>query len=269
MTDTKKPLPQMTVEQRESATAHRVPEPDLSPDNLSAECADAIQLNQDAARLIETRKAMYADVDRQLKHLAWPQETMEVLHRHVSKYVSRLHAGEIIAAADEVLGCKGIDQLALLVQDDMCSEVFNLMLQYCLRTGQNHKTDKGFIDGSGIGYLSVFTAKLKTNIEKSFDAKWFYRATRPLSYLWNTLRVDLTAVANKINPGHWSYPQGHSTKSFTAVETLEEVFELTVHCRRTLFIAACIFGHGRDANLIHYPMDTYAAGYNTSLEEFK
>lgn len=260
-------LPEMVVEQRESKTAHDVPAPDLSEANMSAQFEDALKLN-DAAKLYKYRQRMYEDVDAQLYDLAWTDDTLDTLTKYIGEYVPGLMHDEIIAASQDVLQCAGFDQVAHLVRDDMCSEVFNLMLQYCHREGQKHQRERDFIDGSGIGYLQKFTQNLRSNIEKSFDAKYFYKVMRPLAYAWERYGVNLVSLANKVHPGHWSYPQGHSTKSFTAVQTLGEVFHLDDHCRRQLMIAACLFGHGRDGNLIHFPMDTYAAGYNTKLKEF-
>ena len=257
-------LPPMQVEKRDSKTAHRVPEPDLSPENMSAQIQDALQLNNDA-KVYEFREELYRHADD--KVMGWTEETLEVLRRHISEYYPVDHQ-EIVDATYEVFGYTGFDQVARWVQDDQCSEVFNVMLKYCLKEGQKHKQERGFIDGSGIGYLNAFTRNLKVNIEKTFDAKYFYKVKRPLAYLWEDMGMNLEKVANAIHPGHWSYGQGHSTKSFTAVQTLEEVFHLDSHCRKNLFIAACLFGHGRDGNLIHYPMDTYASGYNTKLSEF-
>lgn len=261
-------LPEMTVEKREPKSAHRVPEPDLSPQNMSEQIQDAIQLNEDA-KLYKVRELLYREVDKNLEPLAWPKTTTDILIKYISQYVPDVTREEIIEVSKNVIGCNGIDQVARWVQDDMCSEFFNRTLRYCLKEQQKHKRDKDFIDGSGIGYLQLYTHNLKSNIEKAFDAKYFYKVIRPLEWIWLKYGMDLTKVANKINPGHFSFGQGHSCKSFTAVETLNETFHLDNLCYRAIFIAACVFGHGRDANLIHYPMDTYASGYTTTLKEFK
>ena len=260
-------FPAMTVEKRNPTTAHRVPKPDTSQENMSAQIQDALQLNEDA-KLYEVREKMYEAVDIELRPLAWKRTTLDILVKYISEYVPDIDADEIPFIAEDVLNVNGFDELSRWVQDDMCAEVFNRMLKYCLTEQQKHVRSRDFIDGSGIGYLQVFTRNLKTNIEKTFDAKYFYKVMRPLEYIYKEYGMDLTKVANKVNPGHWSYGQGHSTKSFTAVQTLAEVFHLDRKCYRSLFVAACLFGHGRDGNLIHYPMDTYASGFNTTLKEF-
>ena len=261
-------LPEMVIEKRDSTTAHNVPAPDLSPENLAAQMQDAMQLNKDAA-IYEIRELKYAQVDMYLASKAWTKETLDILVKHIGTVVPNVQPHEIIDAAKDVLGFSGFDQVSRWVQDDQCTEGFNKMLAYCLREGQKHKHERGFIDGSGIGYVSAYSRNLKHNIEKTFDSKYFYKVARPLQHAWEQMGVDLTRIANKVHPGHWSYPQGHSTKFFTAVQTLTEVFHTDKRCRRKLMIAACLGGHGRDGNLIHYPMDTYAAGPNTKLEEFQ
>lgn len=242
-------LPEMVVEKRDPESAHRVPAPDLSKENISLQLQQAIQLNDDA------------------KGDGWAETTLEVIESYINKYME-CSKEDIMGATKNVFGFYSFREVAVWVQDDACSEVFNYMLKYCLNEGQPHKKAKDFIDGSGLGYLNLFRRNLKENIEKTFDAKYFYKVRRPLQYVLEDFGMDLSRVANKVHPGHWSYPQGHSTKSFTALQTVDEVFHLDKNCYKEMFIAACVFGHGRDGNLIHLPMDTYGSGYNTELKEF-
>ena len=268
-------LPEMVVEKREGQP-HNVPAPDLSDKNMSEQVQDALQLNNDA-KSYEFRKSLYTHANEMMDKpidgnpnntLAWKKTTTDILIKHISTVVPDVTREDIIIACREVLQCNGFDELAAWVRDDMCSEVFNRSLQYCLREGQAHKREKGFIDGSGIGYLKSFLRNLKVNLEKTFDVKYFYKVARPLQYVFDKFGMDLTAIANKIHPGHFSYGQGHSCKSLTTLETLDEIFNLDTHCYRYLLIAELAFGHGRDGNFIHFPMDTYASGPNTKLKEF-
>lgn len=266
--DTKKTLPKMTVESRVSTTPHRVPPPSSDPAFLAEQIQDALQLNNDA-KVYEFRELLMAEVHKRLEPLAWKKSTTNILIKNLLPFIHDITREEIIKVAKDVFGLNGFDELARWVQDDMCSEVFNRMLKYCLRDQQTHRKEKGFIDGSGLGYLDLFRKKLKKNIEKTFDTKYFYKGERPLKYILNTYGMDLTVMANHIHPGHWSYVQGHQTKSLTAVETLREVFKLDPKCDRAIFIAGMLFGAGRDGNLIHIWQDSANAGYNTELEEFK
>jgi len=256
----------MTIERREGA-AHRVPPPDLSEGNMGVQIAHTIQLNQDAAKLIKTRAVLQAALERQLAGDAWPKQSLKILVIHISQWVPDVTGEDIVDACREVLRVNDLGQLAALVQDDMCSEFFNRSLSYCLREGQAHKKAKGFIDGSGIGYLKRYVADAKDVLEKVFDAKWHYKAPRPLAYMLER-GTDLTAVANAINPGHHSYPQGHEGKALAALQTHRATFNLDTFCDRAILIAALAFGHGRDANLIHIPQDTGASGYCTDLKEW-
>lgn len=263
-----KELPEMIVEKRNSTTAHRVPAPNTDPEFLAGQIQDALQLNNDA-KVYEFRELLMAEVHKRMEPLAWKKTTTDILIKNLKPFVSDITREEIIKSVKDVFGLNGFDELARWVQDDMCSEVFNRMLKYCLKEGQPHKREKGFVDGSGIGYLNLFRKNLKVNIEKTFDTKWFYKVERPLEYIQKTYGMDLSLLANKIHPGHWSYVQGHQTKSLTAVQTCRECFNLDSKCDRALFIAGMLFGAGRDGNLIHIWPDSANAGYNTELEEFK
>lgn len=267
MNTTNKPLPKMTVEKRISRTPHRVPKPLTDKELIAEQIQDTLQLNNDA-KIYEVRELLYKEIDDKLAPLAWKPSTLNILKKHIGVFFPDITDEEIISISKDVLKVNGFDELSRWVQDDMCSEVFNRMLRYCINDEQTHTIEKGFIDGSGIGYLSLFIKNLKINIEKTFDAKYYYKGERPLKYILDVYGMDLTLMANEIHPGHYTYPQGHSTKSLTAVQTLAQVFKLDPTCYRKLLIAAFLFGHGRDGNLIHKPEDTYAAGFNTTLKEF-
>ena len=226
-------LPEMTVEQRESNNSHGVPAPDTSVENLNKELQLAIQMNMDAWK---------GD---------WETSTLEIIHDYLPE---KPEDYEIVDSVMAVMGHKSWMDCVRFVQDDMCADFFNRALHYCLKEGQVHKKEKGFIDGSGVGYLNQYYKDLKPALERAFDVKYFYKLERPLEW---ALRqgMDFTKVANHIHPGHWSYIQGHSTKFFQAVDTLKSVFHLDKKCERYLWIAAGSEAQGRAGNLIHYPMD--------------
>lgn len=242
-------LPKMTIEQREGEP-HRVPPPDLSAENMSSQIQDALQLNDNA------------------KQSGWRSSTLDILEKYIKPYVAGVDGDEIAEATNEVFDVIGFDEVVRWVQNDRCGESFQRMLTFCLKEGQKHKRSKDFIDGSGIGYERLYLNRLKPNLEKTFDAKWHYKVKRPLQYILDEYGMDLSAIANKVHPGHWSYCQGHATKSLTSVQVCREIFHADSQCSRKMLIAALAFGHGRDGSMIHYPMDTAASGYNTELIEF-
>jgi len=226
-------LPQMIVEKRESTTAHGVPAPDVSKENLNKELQLAIQLNQDVWK---------SD---------WEETTLDILKEYCEIEVT--HA-ELKDSVEMVMGHTSWKDCVVFVQEDMCTEFFNKALHYCLKEGQVHKKDKGFIDGSGIGYIKEYLKDLKPALEKVFDVKYFYKLDRPLVWALNQ-GIDLTRVANFIHPGHFSFKAGHSTKFHQAVATLDSIFHLDKNCKKTLFIAAHVEAMARSGNLIHFPMD--------------
>lgn len=235
----------MVVEERNATTAHEVQKPNL--DLLNQQLQESIEFNAEA------------------KMGGWHANTINKLQNYIPIDVTGV---DIEKAVKDVTGFVSWREATIFVQDDECLEFFNLALKYCKTQGQVHQRNKGFIDGSGIGYVKAYTNRLKVTLEKCFDAKWFYRLERPLDYARNSKDLDLIKVANKIHPGHWSYPAGHGTKFLTAAEVLNDVFHLDKDCYRFLFIAACVLSMARSGSLIHYPMDNLAGGVLTTLKEF-
>lgn len=232
-------LPLMEVEKRDSKNNWGIVAPDISKDNLNKELQLAIQLNQDV---------WTAD---------WAKTTLDILSDYIP---GNPQHQDIIDSVKSVMNHDSWKDCSIFVQDDMCADFFNRALHYCLKEGQPHKYGKGFIDGSGIGYLSQYSRDLKITLEKAFDVKYFYELLRPLEWALKQ-GLDLTRVANKIHPGHFSYVQGHMTKFLTAVYTLDKVFHLDTGCLKTLLLAAYTEGQARCGNLIHYPMDGPPALY--------
>jgi hypothetical protein len=241
-------LPDMTIEARESTTAHGITPPNVSASHIALQIQQAVQLNEDA------------------KQEDWQDSTFELIQQYLPIDAS---GQEIVDATCSVTGFESWAEVSCFVVDDMCADFFNLALAYCLREGQQHRSNSGFIDGSGIGYLKAYLKRLKQTLEEAFDAKYFFKLDRPLVCIAEKFGMDFTLIANAIHPGHWSYPAGHGTKFLTAVEVLRDVFYLDKNCYRTLLIVASVLAMGRSGNLIHYPMDNLAAGSLTDLQEFK
>lgn len=235
-------LPEMFVEKREAITAHAVNPPEF---DRTEQFRMAWELNEAA------------------KFKGWSVNTWDLIKANTP---FELTSSMSLA---KVTGFNDWRDVTVFVQDDMCLDFFNLALAYCLKTGQGHKEQKGFIDGSGIGYVNTYTLRLKETLEKCFDAKWFFKEERPLVMMMNKTGMDFSNTANAIHPGHWSYPAGHGTKFLTAVEVLADVFDLDETCYRELLDAAAIAAMARSGSLIHYPIDNLAGGTLTTLKEFK
>lgn len=245
----------MTIEQREVNNMHGLAPANRDPKFLGEQMQDAIQLNNDA-KLYEVRELLYAEVDAKLAPLAWKKTTLNIIQKYANTILPNVTEDEIKKTVKDVFGFSGFDQVARWVQDDMCSEVFNKMLQYCLNEGQVPKKEKGFIDGSGIGYLKTYTKICDDNLQVTFDIKWTDKMPRPLVLAMEMYGIDLSLLANKIHPGHWSYIQGHITKALSAVQTIQKVMTIDRDCNRAIVLGALIFGLGRDGNLIHLAQDS-------------
>lgn len=229
-------LPEMTVEKRVSETAHGIPAPS---EDRERQLEEAIELNHLAN-----------------EGEAWGDRIFEILKDYSPIEFDRQEGKDAVRA---VTGFRSWQEASEFVVDDMCSEFFNMALKYCLKTKQEHVSDEGFIDGSGIGYLKFYTDRLKVTLEQCFDAKYFYKQARPLEYSIKEKGIDLSNIANAIHPGHWAYPAGHGTKFICVVECLNKVFKLDDDCYRILLITAVLLAHGRSGNLIHFPEDNLAA----------
>lgn len=244
------PLPDMTVETRVSTTAHTVPAPNVTVPFLCEQLEIATILNDEAKN-----------------GPRWPAYTLNFLSTSC-KLAVKPTPNEIKNAMAQVMRYGSWKEAVVFVQDDMCADFFNKCVQYLVRIGAEHTNALDFIDGAGIGYNGTYLTRLKVTLEQAFDAKYFYQVKRPLVFSLDNNNMDLSRIANAIHPGHWSYPAGHGTKFFTAVEVLSQVFNLTTQQYRNLFIAAHVCAHGRSGNLIHYPVDNDAGGYLTTLPEF-
>lgn len=244
------PLPEMNVELRTSTTAWTIPPPDTSTEAMCKQLEVANIMNHEAAGQIR-----------------WPEYTVSYLTEHC-KINPKPTPAEIRSAIKAVTNLDSWGQVSVFVRDDVCLDFFNLCLKYLRNINATETVDNGFIDGNGVGYVKDYTERLKVTLEQAFDAKYFYQVRRPLVYSLEENQVDLSKVANGIHPGHWSYPAGHGTKFFTAVEVLNDAYTLTSQQYRNLFIAAYVCAMGRSGNLIHYPEDNDKGGYLTTLPEF-
>lgn len=239
-------LPEMTVEKREGKS-HGLPKPDTSDKNLFHELGQAIKLNGDA------------------KEPFWKESTLQCIKAYSPVDISY---DEIKDYTQKIFGFRHWSEVTEYVQNDMCSEFFNVCLKYCLSQKETHVKNLDFIDGSGIGYLGAYRDRLKETLEKAFDEKYYHKVARPLVFAMSK-GMDIVDNANYIHPGHYSYPAGHGTKFFTVVEVLRSVFDLSEDCDRALYVVAVVFSMGRTGSLIHYPMDNLVGGYLTTLKEFK
>lgn len=229
-------LPDMTVEYRDPTTAHGIPVPNLSAAKMAKECQYAIQMNHD------------------YHYKGWRQPTIDILIKYSP--IPNLTKEEIVKSVYDVFGYRSWKEVSEFVVDDMCSDFFNIALRECITNNQQQVSNTDFIDGTGVGFLEYYRDILKVNLEKAFDCKYFYKVRRPLVYMIEEFGLDLSKVANALHPGHFSFCQGHGTKMYTAVDCLNDVFNLDDECFRRLFIAAYVGSQGRCGNLIHFPMDS-------------
>jgi hypothetical protein len=157
------------------------------------------------------------------------------------------------------------------VVDDECADLFNLMHKYLRRkkVQQKYFTRGVFIEKSGIGYLQKYLERLHVTLNMAFDEKWYWKVPRPPHFAKDKLDLDLANVVNAPFPMHNSFVAGHGTKFFTALEVLNDLYNIPADLYRNLFIIASVCSQGRSGSLIHYPMDNFCAGFLTTLKEFE
>lgn len=245
------PLPAMTVESRVSITGHTVPVPDTTDVNLCNQLELTIVLNSEA----------------KFKTPRWSPNTLKIL-RDTCKLLSPPTDAEIASSVRDVLHFDNWCDLSHWITLDACTEYWNMLIVYVTKNSIPEVIPSGFIDGRAVGYGKQYLDRLKITLEQCFDAKYFYNVPRPLEFARYSRDTDLSNIANAIHPGHPSYPAGHGTKFFTALEVINSVYILTPAHYRKLYIATHTAAMGRSGNLIHYPMDNDAGGYLTTLPEF-
>lgn len=232
-------LPDMTVEARNSTTAHGIPAPSNDSIHRAKELALTIELNHCATQ-----------------PFGMPDRVVEILQAYSPVPFTK---AEAMSAIREVFRMSSWRDVCVFVRDEMCAEFFNMCLEYCLDNKEKKRElDLGFIDGDATGYLKRYVEDCKESLEKCFDAKYFFKRTRPL-VLAESMGMNLRTVAGAVHPGHWSYPAGHGTKAACAVNCLKNSFNLSPKGLKTLTIAAVLMAQGRSGNLIHFPEDNYAS----------
>lgn len=243
--------PQMTVEQRTSTTAHGLPSPTQEGTNEYKE-----QLN-DTVHLASHNQ------DRN-----WDPEVVEILNKYYPVTIPSRNISTIISE----FGYNNWKSVCDFVRDDECVEFGLKMAEYMKRKGISVKQDLDFIDGTGVGFYSGLTTKLKEILEKGFDAKYYYHINsstqRPLEFLLDTTGSDFSCIADYVHPGHPRYPAGHSCKFYGTVEHFVEYYNITEEQKAEMIYIAYVFSMGRSGILVHLPEDniTPLASFTTLLD---
>ncbi len=263
---TKVKLPPMNVEVRETGLPHNVPPADMAEDVQAEQMAMAIQLNSDA-KLYKVRNIFVNEVSEKLAPLAWQKTTLDIIKTSIEKHLGiSVTDAQIKEAVKKVMGFDGFDQVAEFVQDDQITDFYNKAHRYVKKEGQQNRNNDDFM-ASNIGYTKEFLNNLEKSMDFTFNAKADFKYPRPLVYMKERWNLDLTPLANKIHPGHFTLPGGHGTNAFEVVGTLQNQYPgLDTNCLLYLTIAAVVFSIGRDGNLMHKEQDTFAGIYNVTAD---
>lgn len=238
----------MTVERRDSTTAHKLRAP------LKEGTAEYNEQLQDT--IVLCREANRPE--------NWTQDTIDILNKY--NPVSTLI--DIPVILDE-FGFSSWKEICDFVRDDECIEFMVTVAKWCKFKGFTSKKDRGFIDGQGIGIYERYLTRLKRTLEQTFDAKYFFAAQRPLEYLRDITGVDFSYMADYVHPGHNRYPAGHGAKFYEAVDVAVDAYNIEKADRDILITAAYVVAMGRSGILVHIPEDNIAPGYLADLPEFK
>lgn len=229
-----------TVEQRNSTTGHEVPQPNTTQENMCDELERAIQMNHDATIG------------------GWPTTTMNLLIDYCPLEIKPT-ISELRIASRDVMGFRSWREASDWVAKDLCTDGFGYVMRYLLKKGYDRIENRGFLAGDCLGYMNDFVQFLEPISQKTFDAKWFYRVSRPVHWAWENRNMDLRTVARNLNPSHYSYPAQHGTVAYANLVMANRIFSLPNEEYRKLFLAMYVVAMARSGNLIHYPMDNLAS----------
>jgi len=240
--------PKMTVEKRESSTAHKLKAPlEEGSEEYNKELQDTIVLCREANR-----------------PESWTQDTIDILLKYSPVGSPSIDTKTLLSE----FGFNSWKEICDFVRDDECIEFMVKVAKWAKFKGFNLKKDRGFIDGTGIGIYDRYLNRLKSSLEQTFDAKYFYKAERPLEYLHKITGVDFSYMADYVHPGHNRYPAGHGVKFYEAVDNAVDTYKIESGDRINLIYAAYVVAMGRSGILVHLPEDNIASGFLADLPEF-
>lgn len=244
----------MTVEKRDSDTAHGLKTPTLPGEE---------GFNEQVAEMLELVECAKEPND-------WAK-VAEVLKPYFPFEVSALELEEVMEAFGFATWKETVDH----VKDDQCWEVFTKVARWAAKeklTLRKNEDLEGFIDGSGMGVMRVFDEECKSLLEKGFDAKWYFYillgTLRPIEYLANLVGFPCRAFFNYIHPGHPRYPAGHSCKAAAALVAAIRCWVVEDRHRRRLIIFTLCWSMGRSGGGVHYPEDNMGGFLLADVVEF-
>lgn len=153
------------------------------------------------------------------------------------------------------------------VKDDECLHYAIYKFAWYKQLGLELKKDKGFIDGTGTGIYSSYTQRTDYALEEMFDIKHHYKARRPLEYIYDKTKIDMSPMASYIHPGHYRYGAGHGVKFFETTDVGADWYELDIYRMWSIFLDY-ILAMGRSGILVHLPEDNLVSGAVCDLPEF-
>ncbi len=239
-------LPEMTVELRQSTTAHG-----LKPPTMPGDPGWEEQI-EDFFILLEGAK----------EEAPWSLEVRRVLKKHAPFELSD------IESSLKAFGFNSWRECVDFVKDDECIEFMVRVAHWAKKNNFEVRTDRGFIDGEGVGLYKRWADRTDRTLEKIFDAKYYFQAERPLVYLNNALGCDCTPLMNYIHPGHWRYPAGHGGKFYESADLGRDTWVLQEWSWFVLLTGSYVLSMARTGGGVHLPEDNIAAGALAGLSEF-
>lgn len=246
-------LPEMTVEKRNSQTAHGLRRPSLPGSDIFEQQLRHVLEFVEAAKMTAGYPTELLDMYSDIRPLTL-------------SYSSAL----------ESFGFSSWKQCVVFVKDDECNEFFVRVAKWAKSEGiefQKHAELEGFIDGGGLGIHNHYLKITKEILEKGFDAKYYYhkmlKTKRPLEHYLDRLGFVCPALFNYVHPGHPRYPAGHSCKFFAALVAAESIWKLSRRQRTVIMVAAYVLSMARSGGGVHLPEDNLAGGYLAGVPEFQ
>jgi len=275
--DKNEAYPDMTVEFRESETAHGL-RPPIPPgtSNFEEQLQDTIQLAScswedhwcpTVVKILEKYSPVCLDIEEENRDdYMLASCSSKKCMRAKPLMDNKIHIPFLMS----YFGVKeGWKEVCDFVRDDECIEFAVLVAKFCKAQGFKVRKDRDFIDGEGVGFYRRYTERLERCMEKCFDAKYFFAEERPLEVLYAKTGVDFSTIADYIHPGHNRYPAGHGTKFYEAVDLAYDTWDMSEAFRDLLIIIAFVYSMGRSGILVHLPEDNIVAGALSGLPHFE
>lgn len=240
-------LPEMTVEKRQSTTAHGLYPPKVEGEEYEQELRDVLEMVE-AAKMDES----------------WPAE---ILNRY--NVFGEYSVADYARAAND-FGFRSWRELSLFVEDDECIEMYMHICKWAKKHKLKNKVN-GFINGPCLGSYKRFLERVEPVLQAGFDAKYYFynrlETRRPIERFAEKLGFSCRNVVLGKTPHHPTFPAGHSCIFFSCLEAAKREWDIPAGLLSNLQNVVYLASMGRSGLGVHAGSDNTAGGYLAGTPE--